>query len=141
MDLALNQFIFNRINFVNIIREHQALGAHTDIIVFQSTMIKTYRWTHPGARPMGNRNSNQCSSCHRLKTLSPKRNNDDQFSIALKCSECNWEKKFKVAEGFRWCQGESPSKGGDRGAWLVFAESNSGVSDSGDREGENMDTT
>jgi hypothetical protein len=139
MDLALNQFVFDRINFVNIIREHQALGAHTDIIVFQSTEVKTYRWTHPGARPMGNRNSNQCSKCHRLKTLSPKRNNDDRFSIVLKCSACNWEKMFEVPNGFKWCQGESPSKGADRGAWMVMAEPNTADSDSRATEHDNMD--
>ena len=83
MDLALNQFIFNCINFVHLIREHQALGAHTDIIVFQATTVKTYRWSHPGACPMGNRSSNQCTKCHRLKTLSPKRENEDQFKIVL----------------------------------------------------------
>lgn len=130
MDLALNQFIFDRINFVNVIREHQALGAHTDIIVFQPAEVKTYRWTHPGAHPMGNRISNQCPSCHCLKTLSPNKNNEDRFSIVLNCTKCDWEKNFEVPEGFKWCQGESPTKGGDRGAWMVFTEPNKEVSDS-----------
>jgi len=134
MDLALNQFVFDRINFVNIIREHQALGAHTDVVVFEPTKVKTYKWTHPGACPMGNKTSNQCSKCHRLKTLSPKRDNEDRFSIVLKCSECHWEKSFKVPEGFKWCQGESPSKGGDRGAWMVFTETNSEVSSKSDED-------
>ena len=55
MDLALNQLIFDCINFVHLICEHQALGAHTDIIVFQATTIKNYRWSHSGACPKGNR--------------------------------------------------------------------------------------
>ena len=136
MDLALNQFIFDRINFIHVIREHQALGAHTDIIVFQPTDVKTYRWAHPGARPMGNRSSNQCSGCHRLKTLSPKKNNDNRFLTVLQCSACNWEKKFEVPEGFRWCQGESPTR--DRGAWMVFTEPNQGDSEA---MADNMDIT
>jgi len=122
MDLALNQFVLDRINFVHIVREHQALGAHTDIIVFRPEAIKTYRWTHPGACPMGNSTSNQCSHCHWLKTLSPKKDNQDRFSLVLKCSACDWERIFKVPDGFQWCQGESPTKGGDRGAWMVFTE-------------------
>ena len=60
MDLALNQFVLDRINFVHAICEQQALGAHTDVIVFQPGSVKTYRWAHPGARPMGNSTSNQC---------------------------------------------------------------------------------
>ena len=52
MSLALNHFIFNCINMVNIIHKHQALGAHTDIIIFK--LIITYKWTPPGACPMEN---------------------------------------------------------------------------------------
>ena len=131
MDLALNQFIFNCINFVHLIHEHQALGAHTDIIVFQATTVKTYRWSHPGAHSMGNRSPIQCTKCHCLKTLSPKRENENQFKIVLRCSKCKWENTFEVPEGFRWCQGESLTKGVDsRGAWMVLTEPNPGDSDS-----------
>jgi len=97
---------------------------------------------------MGNSTSNQCSHCHRLKTLSPKKNNQDQFSLVLKCSACDWEKIFKVPNGFQWCQGESPTRGGDRGAWMVFIEPSSvkapetsggSTNVSGSGEGDNMD--
>jgi len=124
MDLALNQFVLDRINFINVIREHQALGAHTDIIVFQFDGISTYRWTHPGARPMGNSTSNQCPGCHRLKTPSPKKDNDNRFSSVLRCSACGLEQTFNVPDGFKWCHGESPVKGGERGAWMVLTKHN-----------------
>jgi len=66
------------------------------------------------------------------------------------CSECGQEKIFKVPDGFTWCQGESPTKAGERGAWLVFTEDNPAEgSDSpqggkstkagGSGEGSNMD--
>lgn len=123
MSLALNHFIFDRINMVNIIREHQALGAHTDIIIFEPKVITTYKWTHPGARPMGNDtpHSIQCPGCHRLKTPSPKITPDPNV-IRLKCKKCPWENTYSVPAGFEWCKGESSNNGGDRGAWLFKTE-------------------
>ena len=106
MDLALNQFVLDRINFVHAICEQQALGAHTDVIVFQPGSVKTYRWAHPGARPMGNSTSNQCPKCHRLKTLSPKKSNESKSSSTLKYSACGWEQAYNIPNGFEWCQGE-----------------------------------
>jgi hypothetical protein len=132
MELALNQYVFDRINLFLVIRGQQVLGAHTDIILFQPEVVKIFRWTHPGARPMGNHTSGsiQCPDCHRLRTTSPKFTTDPN-SIILKCSKCPWEETYTVPVGFKWCQGEAATKGGERGAWLVKIEN--------DTSGENME--
>lgn len=126
MDLALNQFVFDRINLFLVLRGQQILGAHTDIILFQPEVVKTFRWTHPGARPMGNDTSSsiQCPVCHRLRTTSPKFTRDPN-SIILKCLKCPWEETYTVPVGFQWCNGEAANKGGERGAWLVKIEQDS----------------
>jgi len=130
MDLALNHFIFDCINFALILRDQQVLGAHTDVIVFQPGVIKTFRWAHPGARPMGNSISNQCPGCHRLKTLTPIHIGDPSSNV-LTCSGCKWNETYKIPNGFVWCHGASACKGEDRGAWLV----------ENDLDGGDMDTT
>ena len=68
---------------------------------------------------MGNSTSSQCPKCHRLKTLSPKKSNESKSSSTLKCSAYGWEQAYNIPNGFEWCQGESPTKGGERGAWMV----------------------
>lgn len=145
MELAQNQFVFDRINLFLVIRGQQVLGAHTDIILFQPEVVKTFRWTHPGARPVGNDtpSSIQCPKCHRLRTTSPKFS-EDPNSITLKCSNCSWNEIFTIPVGFSWCQGEALTKGGERGAWLVKTEKNgdltlgSGVVDT---TGDNMEVS
>ena len=142
MSFALNYFIFDRINMVLILREHQVLGAHTDVIVFEPTVIMTFKWTNPGARPMGNDTpcSIQCPQCHRLKTPSPKVTVDPNV-ICLKCSKCPWEDKYSVPTGFKWCKGESSSNGGERGAWLFKAEKFDLKSGQNNNSGNNMEVS
>ncbi|KAF8874813.1 hypothetical protein CPB84DRAFT_1667114, partial [Gymnopilus junonius] len=53
MDLALNYFVYGWKGLSQFLQEHQALGAHIDIIEFQAQRIFTYTWTHPGAWAMG----------------------------------------------------------------------------------------
>jgi hypothetical protein len=102
MSFTLNHFIFDRINMVLILREQQILGAHTDVILFEPKVITTFKWTHPGARPMGNDTpcSIQCPDCHRLKTPSPQVTTDRNV-IRLKCSECPWKDDYSVPTGFK----------------------------------------
>ncbi|EDR13071.1 uncharacterized protein LACBIDRAFT_308507 [Laccaria bicolor S238N-H82] len=54
MDLALQNYVHDWIGLINVLREQQALGAHTHIVLFQPNTITTFRWNHPGACPMGN---------------------------------------------------------------------------------------
>ncbi|KIK03069.1 hypothetical protein K443DRAFT_131586 [Laccaria amethystina LaAM-08-1] len=105
MDLASNYFILDRINLIHILQEQQTLGAHTDVILFNPKTITTFHWTHPGARPMGNYtpDSIQCPACLLLKSTSP-------TSIS------------QLPEGFNWCQGEDPTNGLERGAWISTVE-------------------
>lgn len=117
MELGLQHFIYNRPSLAPILRDQQELGAHTDVIDFQPGQITTFRWTHPGARPMGSRFVNQCSSCQRLKTLKPT-DGKDRRQITLKCSFCNNATQFTLPPEWDWVNG-IPVKGEERGAWIV----------------------
>lgn len=117
MDLELQHFIYDRTNLVFILRGQQELGAHTDIIEFQSGKISTFRWTHHGSRPMGFGFVDQCSNCHHLGTLKPIVIQDDA-EVALKCSNCKEKTVYKLTSGWKWVN-KPPLKGDERGAWIV----------------------
>ncbi len=120
MDWGLNHFIFDRPKIERFLLDHQAIGAHTDIVQFQHSKTNTFRWTHAGARPMGFGTNPQCVVCHRLKTKTAKPN-EDHSEIVHRCSACKSEMVFKFPSGWKWVHGP-PSKGDERGAWLVFEE-------------------
>jgi len=129
IDLAVNQFIYERLGITHTIHDHQALGAHTDIILFRPGIIQTFQWSHPAARPIGHDTSSsvQCPNCSHLGSVSPKCIEMD--SSKLRCSECQWEDTFKRPHDFNWCQGDSPKNKQDRGAWLKKEEKDVGMSD------------
>lgn len=114
-------FVFDQPNIEYFLREHQALGAHTDIIQFQSGKMTTFKWTHTGTRPLGFGINPQCPSCKRLKTNSPKANKN-YSEIVLQCSECKATQVFTFPSGWKWMHGPPPTGKGlkdERGAWLV----------------------
>jgi hypothetical protein len=117
MDIALTNFIYDRLGLDSILRQHQELGAHTNVIEFQRGKVSTFRWTHPGARPMGEDIAGQCCECNRLKTTSPKVS-QDKNTIIIKCTFCKFEKAFNFPPDWTWVSGP-PLKGDERGAWLV----------------------
>jgi len=73
----------------------------------------------------------QCPECCCLRSTSPKSKETD--SSVLQCSECRWNKTYKLPEGFSWCHGENPNNGLERGAWTKRVEKivaeESGMSD------------
>ncbi len=69
---------------------------------------------------MGFGTNPQCVVCHRLKTKTAKPN-EDHSEIVHRCSACKSEMVFKFPSGWKWVHGP-PSKGDERGAWLVFEE-------------------
>ena len=142
MTFTLNHFVYDRINMALILRDQQILGAHTDVILFEPTVITTFKWTHPGARPMGNDTpcSIQCPNCHRLKTISPKQTTDLNV-IRLKCKKCSWEDNYSIATGFKWCKGQSSKDGSDRGAWLFKTEEFDLKSGQDSNSGNNMEVS
>lgn len=117
MDLGLQHFIYGRSNIAHIVRDQQELGAHTDVIEFQSRKTSTFRWTHPGARPMGFGISNQCPSCDRLKTVKPIPNKN-KYQASMACNVCDYSKDYDCPSGWDWTYGP-PIKGDVQGAWLV----------------------
>ena len=116
MDWGLSHFVFDRPKIKYLLREHQALGAHTDILQFQSGKIRTFRWTHPGSRPLGHGINPQCNDCKRLKMRVPKPN-ADHSQITFHCSACKSKTIFDHPSGWKWVNGP-PLKGDEQGAWL-----------------------
>jgi len=120
MDWALNHFIFDRPGLHGFLRDHQALGAHNDIIQFQSNETTTFKWTHPGACPMGFDINKQCPNCQQLKTRVPKINADG--SIGLRCSQCKKGVAYNVPQAWKWLH-NAPNRGDQgQGAWLINTE-------------------
>jgi hypothetical protein len=120
MDWALSPFVFDRPKVEHLLCEHQALGAHTDIVQFKSGDTKRFRWTHPGSRPLGYGINSQCQSCKRLKTNVPKPK-ADHSQIMIQCSQCKLETLFTLPPNWNWVN-TPPLKGDERGAWLVQTE-------------------
>ena len=112
MDLTLSHFVFGRPNLDGFLREHASLGAHTDIIEFQAGKTTTFRWTHPGSRPLGFPINKQCPNCNRLKTRVPKQN-DNGTSILVRCSACKHTVTYVLPAGWNWTHG--PPVKGDQG--------------------------
>jgi hypothetical protein len=117
MDVALQYYIYNRSNMGSILRDHQELGAHTDVIEIQPTNISTFRWTHHGARPMGFGFVKQCAKCHYLDTLKPTEVEDNSH-VVISCRNCDLTTRYNFPRGWTWAQ-KPPAKGDDRGAWIV----------------------
>jgi hypothetical protein len=120
MGLALSHFIFDRPKLENLLRDHQNLGAHTDIIQFKRGNVTTFRWTHPGTCPLGFGINNQCPTCKRLKTRVPKPSSDHSL-VLLKCAECKNETTYNLPPPWRWVH-SPPTKGDERGAWIALPE-------------------
>ena len=114
MSWALPHLIFDRTFIKYLLPEQQALGAHTDIIQFQNGTTTTFRWTHPGARPMGMSITKQCPKCKKLKTRSVKPNEDTSQKVTLRCSGCNSSWSYAMPSGWQWVH-QAPSKGDERG--------------------------
>lgn len=120
MDLGLHNFVYDRPNLNMILRDHQDLGAHTNIIEFKRGQMTTFMWTHPGLRPMGFSISKQCIECKRLKTLRPTVNSDHS-QVTLRCSICKNSRIFAFPTGWKWSH-QAPAKGDERGGWLIKVE-------------------
>lgn len=118
MDWAVSHFVYERLNIVTFLTDHQTLGAHTDIIQYQPEVTTTFRWTHPGSRPFGFTVSKQCpgKDCNRLKTRSRKANPAADV-ITLQCSQCKHETSFKLDPKWKWTDGKR-----DEGGWLFLKE-------------------
>ncbi|KAF8801925.1 hypothetical protein BYT27DRAFT_7114022, partial [Phlegmacium glaucopus] len=94
----------------NILRDHQNIGAHTDIVQFQHGNTTTFRWTHPGAHPLGFGINNQCPSCKQLKTRVPKPSSNNS-KVLLRCSVCMHQTLYDLPP--RWVCVHPPAPKGD----------------------------
>jgi hypothetical protein len=72
-----------------------------------------------GARPLGFGLIPQCG-CKRLKTRTPKPT-ANHSEVTIRCSVCKSQATFTLPSGWEWVH-SPPSKGDERGAWLVCDE-------------------
>ena len=130
-DYALHRFIYLKENVFSYIYQHQTLGAHTDIVLFNSGLMtgeKKFRvepteatvlqllWSHDGRRPLGNNSPAQCPSCLALKPWTPKRENS---RIIHKCKNCGKTQTYNAIPDAMEIRPPGPKRGGDeRGGWL-----------------------
>jgi len=121
MDWALSHFVFGRPKLDGFIREHASLGAHTDIIEFQPGETTIFRWSHPGARPVGFHISKQCPACGRLKTRKPMPN-EDGTSVIFKCRVCRNRTIYTLPDGWNWTHGPAVMGDQGQGAWMHYTE-------------------
>lgn len=119
MEVALQHFIYDRYNLGSILRDHQELGAHTDVVEFLRNETITYRWTHHGSRPMGFELINQCTTCRRLKPWKITAV-EDNYRVELKCTtqNCGTKIAYTFPREWKWVSGP-PIKSDERGAWIV----------------------
>ncbi|KAF8800473.1 hypothetical protein BYT27DRAFT_7117398 [Phlegmacium glaucopus] len=120
MDLGLHHFIYNRTKLDNLLLDQQELGAHTNIVEFHPQNVSTFKWSHPGARPMGVGISKQCHRCGWLKTMNPTVSMDN-LKVVLKCSQCKFMNTYDFPTGWKWVHG--PAKRDEHGSWMVFVDS------------------
>ena len=118
MDLSIQHFIFNRPTLKAVLRDHQGLGAHMDIIEITPNATTTYVWVHQSARPFGHVYQHQCPLCSRLSTRGPKFTTEG--AVYFKCSfpECRGRSVFQLPDGARWLYKGPPVKGDSSGTWL-----------------------
>lgn len=107
MDIGLNHFVYDRKSIHHILRDNQTLGAHTNIVEIRKNTITTFKWTHPGVRPMGEPITKQCQACMRLRTKSPIVSNS--LKVQLRCSGCGMSDIYEFPAGWKWVDGP-PSK-------------------------------
>lgn len=95
LDYAINRFIHLKENVSSYIYDHQALGAHTDLLILDSRADSTPEspevtatllfWSHNGQRPMGRPCPQQCPSCFALKPWTPKSKPDKVEHVCKNC--------------------------------------------------------
>ena len=135
-DYALNRFIHLKENIHACIHQHQYLGAHTNIILFDSGLtvgkkeigtgpakptVTQILWSHDGRRPLGNNCLLQCPTCHALKSWTPTRPKDGSEKVIHKCRNCARTETYNPIPGATEIRPPGPKRrGGDeRGSWLT----------------------
>jgi hypothetical protein len=131
-DYALHRFIYLKESVFSYIYQHQTLGAHTDIILFNSGLMAGEKkskvepteatvlqllWSHDGRRPLGHNSPAQCPSCLALKPWNPKRENSQ---IIHRCKNCGKMETYSEIADTTEIRPPGPKRGGgdERGGWL-----------------------
>jgi hypothetical protein len=120
MEVALKCFIYNRWSLAPILRDRQELGAHTGVLEFAVGKVRTFLWSHPIKRPLGQPAPSQCPGCDRLKPWTAKPNSNHSI-IILDCSHCHHILTYQLPADATWSFKHADQKD-ERGAWLCQTE-------------------
>jgi hypothetical protein len=112
LDFALYRFIHLKEHISSFIHDHQTLGAHTNLIIFDSGLkmqlgveagspsVTRIFWSHDGRRPFGWTCPMQCSHCLALKPWTPTHSRDKgPQTITHKCKNCKKEVVYRPLSG------------------------------------------
>jgi hypothetical protein len=119
-DLAVKGFVYSRWSLEPILRDRQELGAHTGVLEFSAGRVRTFLWSHPIKRPLGQAAASQCPDCGRLKPWNVKIN-QDHSNIILQCSYCTKTSEYQLPANATW-PFKPPARNDERGAWLCITE-------------------
>lgn len=117
MNFTHNVFILAKTRVESVIHEQQVLGAHTNIIVFESQRATQFTWTHEGVRPFGHKVPLQCSSCKCLKPWKAELSRDGgQIKHKCRGRNCKIIRTYNIPPEVKWIR--SKENHNERGAWM-----------------------
>ena len=122
MNVTFNNFVYRRKQLHLALEDDQTLGSHTDIAVFTSNKITTFRWTHARVRPMGYHIAKQCPNedCRSFKVEIP-RSLNNQKHAEIVCSSCKNRQPFDFPTNWNWVRTPN-DKEPERGGWIQRIE-------------------
>jgi hypothetical protein len=76
-----------------LLREEEALGAHTSVFNLSASVGQRYTWYHPQVKPMGVALDLQCETCGRLRSLEVAY---DDESVTVSCAHPQCKSTFNI---------------------------------------------
>jgi hypothetical protein len=128
LEYSLARFIHLKEKIHGYIYNHQVLGAHTSLVIFDSrsetdgetnTTATHLFWAHVGRRPFGHAAPLQCADCLSLKPWKPALK--DAETITHTCRNCGKVKTYKPISDATQVKSPGPKSQGEdeRGTWWV----------------------
>ena len=122
-----NRFLYKRQNVDRSIRDDEQLGAHTDLLCFESmrktegrqagAVMTRYVWSHPGLKPFGNLLPTQCLDCWGLQTWDVVKKTKDIILLRCKAKACAYTLDFRRPSALQFVSGKFVDDG-RHGQWL-----------------------
>jgi hypothetical protein len=123
--LTNNRFLYGKHDIGLSLRDDEVLGAHSDILCFESrkdhssvtTTTGRYIWSHPGLKPFGNPLPMQCPDCKGLRTWEVLKKTADNIYLKCRGIKCPQRLEFSRAPALKFVLGRYVDDG-RHGQWL-----------------------